>query len=351
MNQSGKTGMPAGPGRVVILGTGGTIAGLRDDPGRAWHYQAAQLSVDALVQAVPALQSHVLSAQQVAQVDSKDMGWAIWRELARALQTHLAEPDVSGVVITHGTDTLEETAYLLHRLHDGRKPVVLTGAMRPADAPDADGPANLLDAVRVVEEAARRGLGGVAAVMAGRVWAGRDVRKAHSREIDAFDGGGARPLAVLAADGGWRDAMPVWPVGGQGGWAVLQAVPPRVELVFSHADADGWLVDAALAHARALEPGRAGQSGQGMPDRPLRGLVVAGTGHGTVHQGLSEALVRAKAAGVKVWRTTRVARGGVLAREGDALAASGPLTPAQARIALILALLGVPPDTDATPLG
>lgn len=322
-------------GTVVILGTGGTIAGAGTDPSRAWAYQAAQLGVAQLVAAVPALAGVSLEARQVAQVDSKDMGWPVWRALGQALHETLARDEVDGVVITHGTDTLEETAWLLQQLHDGRKPIVLTAAMRPATAPDADGPGNLRDAVRVAQWAAARGLGGVAVVMHGRVWAAADVRKAHSHDIDAFDGGGAAPLAVLDESGvkeaaalqaSQASTQSTWPATAGLGWALLQApVPPRVELITSHADADGWLVDAALAHATHADA--------------LRGLVVAGTGHGTLHQGLEAALQRAQDAGVVVWRSSRVARGGVLAREGDRWPAAGALTPAQARLALCLSLL------------
>jgi L-asparaginase len=312
--------------RVVILGTGGTIAGTNDDPDRPWSYQAAQLSVAQLVQAVPELQGMPLEAVQVAQIDSKDMGWSVWQQLGQALAVQLARDDVAGVVITHGTDTLEETAYLLHRLHDGRKPVVLTAAMRPATAPDADGPRNVRDAVRVVQGAAERRLGGVVAVMAGQVWAGCDVRKAHSHQVDAFDGGGALPLLTLDETGQWLAAQSTWPASGGAGWGVLAGLPPRVEVVLSHADADGWLVQAALAFQRTGDP--------------LRGLVVAGTGHGTVHQGLQVALDKAKELGVAVWRSSRVARGGVQLREGPADAA-GALTAAQARVALVLYLMGV----------
>lgn len=310
---------------IVILGTGGTIAGTGDDPDRSWRYQAAQLSVQQLVAAVPDLAGLPIEVAQVAQVDSKDMGWSVWQALGQALQHHLARPDVAGVVITHGTDTLEETAYLLHRLVDGAKPVVLTAAMRPATAPDADGPGNLLDAVQVVQKAAQRALGGVVAVLHGRVWSGAHVRKAHSAQLDAFDGGGHMPLALLDAGGQWVDAAPAWPASGQMGWEVLQSSPPRVELIYSHADADGWLVDAALAHART----------QG----PLHGLVLAGTGHGTLHHGLLEAVRRAATQGVRVWRSSRVARGGVVSREGDEWPAGGELTPPQARVALMLVLL------------
>lgn len=315
--------------RVVILGTGGTIAGTGHDPSRAWAYRAAQLSVNELIKAVPALQGVPLEAVQVAQVDSKDMSWAVWRALGRDLHEHLQRDEVAGVVVTHGTDTLEETACLLQALHDGAKPVVLTAAMRPATDLDADGPGNLRDAVYVVQEAARRCVGGVAVVMQGRVWQACSVRKSHSHAIDAFDGGASPPMLTLAQNkpGGLDSDWPQeWPRCGRLGWGYLEAEPPRVEIVCSHADADGWVVQAMLASAET--------SG-----RPLRGLVVAGTGHGTVHEGLAQALREATRRGITVWRSTRVARGGVQVREGDEWPAVPHLTAAQARVALTLYLL------------
>lgn len=306
---------------VLILGTGGTIAGTASDPGLSWVYRAAQLSVEQLVSAVPELVGIALATQQVAQIDSKDMGWATWQALEQALEDAMADEAVAAIVITHGTDTLEETACLLHALHDGRKPIVLTAAMRPATAPDADGPANLALAVQVAQAAAQRGEGGVAVVLAGRTWSALDVRKAHSHAIDAFDGGGAEPLGEHTR----------WPQPQALGWRLLRhASPPRVEIVTSHADADGWLVDAALAHAQA--------SGT-----RLDGLVVACTGHGTLHEQLEAALRRAQNAGVTVWRSSRVARGGVHPREGDAWPAAGNGTPAQARVRLLLELLSARP--------
>lgn len=315
--------------KVVILGTGGTIAGTGSDPARSWHYVAAQRDVGELLAAVPELAAEALEWMQVAQIDSKDMRWAVWQALAAALDQALARTDVAGVVVTHGTDTLEETAWLLQALHDGRKPVVLTAAMCPATAPDADGPANLRDAVRVARAAAEDGLGGVVAVLGGRVWPGAAVRKVHTLAVDAFNGGEVAPLADLRENGmpcgaeGWSRPWP--PCDGMGWGRMSVAEPPRVEVVTSHADADGWVVDALCAH--------------GTPRSPLRGLIVAGTGHGTVHEALEAALRRAEAQGVAVWRSTRVAKGGVMAREGDRWPACGPLTPAQARVALVLALL------------
>ena len=303
---------------VLILGTGGTIAGTASDPGRSWAYQAAQLSVEQLVAAVPELAAVSLATQQVAQIDSKDMGWSTWQALGRAIEAALLDDAVSAIVVTHGTDTLEETACLLHALHDGSKPIVLTAAMRPATAPDADGPANLLQAVRVAQSAAHRHEGGVVAALAGSIWSARDVRKAHSHATDAFDGGGAEAL----------DESNPWPQPEARGWQGLLRNErlPKVEVITSHADADGWLVDAALGHARAVGV-------------RLDGLVVACTGHGTIHQGLEAALQRARDAGVTVWRGSRVARGGVQPRDGDALPAAGNWTPAQARVRLVLELL------------
>jgi len=203
---------------------------------------------------------------------------------------------------------------------------VLTAAMRPATAPDADGPRNLRDAVCVARDGAQRGWGGVVAVVQGQVWAARDVRKSHSHALDAFDGGGASPCAAAAAAGGLPDDAVAWPSGLGWGWQTVNAPhAPRVEILLSHADADGWLLDAAL---------RCGHAGT-----PLRGVVLAGTGHGTVHTGLEAALRRAADAGVVVWRTSRVARGGVLSRGDAGWPAAGHWTPAQARVVLQLSLL------------
>ncbi|MBT9527770.1 MAG: asparaginase, partial [Rhizobacter sp.] len=147
---------------IVVLGTGGTIAGTSAVAGDNIGYTAAQIGVSQLVQAIPALSSVPLECEQVAQIDSKDMGFAIWRTLALRAAHHLARPEVTGVVVTHGTDTLEETAYFLQRVLEPAKPLVMTAAMRPATSPQADGPQNLLDAVRV---AGHLGVQGVVAVL------------------------------------------------------------------------------------------------------------------------------------------------------------------------------------------
>ena len=304
--------------RVVILGTGGTIAGTAADAGDNVGYTAGQLGVEALVAAVPALGAAALECEQVAQLDSKDMTHAVWQRLAQRAAHHLARTDVAGVVVTHGTDTLEETAYFLQRVLAPAKPVVLTAAMRPATALQADGPQNLLDAVTVAREP---GAAGVVAVLAGTVHGAFELRKVHTHRLDAFGSGDAGPLGVVEA--GRLRRFRDWPRGTPIGRDVLcDGAWPRVEVVLSHAGARGDLVDALVAQG-------------------VDGIVAAGTGNGTLHHALEAALRRAAEQGVRVRRATRVACGAVLTADGDgpALPASGAASAVQARIELLLELL------------
>ncbi|MCW7541235.1 asparaginase [Aquabacterium sp. A7-Y] len=303
---------------IVILGTGGTIAGTAVEAGDTIGYRAAQLGVASLVRDVPGLAGQALETEQVAQLDSKDMDYGVWQALARRCAHHLARPEVGGLVITHGTDTLEETAYLLQRVLAPSKPVVLTAAMRPASALHPDGPQNLLDALRVANEPGARG---VLAVLGGTVHPGAEVRKSHTYRLDAFCSGDAGPLAYVEA--GQLRRLREWPQGEGLGLDLLEpeaADWPWVELVSSHAGADGRVVSALQALG-------------------VQGLVVLATGNGTVHERLEAALVRARAAGVKVWRSTRCAQGRVLAKPGDLLPDAGALTPFKARVEVLLQLL------------
>lgn len=313
--------MSSAPDLIVILGTGGTIAGASTDASDNVGYRAGQIGVSQLVVAVPALAARRLEAEQVAQVDSKDMDHAVWQALARRVAHHLGRPEVAGVVITHGTDTLEETAYFLHRVLAPAKPVVLTAAMRPATALMADGPQNLLDAVCV---AAEPGAAGVVAALAGQVHGAEDLRKQHPYRVDAFDSGEAGPLA-LVQEGRLR-RLRAWPRAEPRVTAALEVAAqdwPRVDIVSSHAGVRGDLV-AAL---RALG---------------ARGLVVEGTGNGTVHQALEGPLQQAREAGVPVLRASRCTGGAVVGSPPGALPSAGGLTPAKARIELMLQLLAPP---------
>ena len=315
---------------TVVLGTGGTIAGRAASSEDNTGYKAGQITAADLVAAIPALQALPLEFEQVAQLDSKDMDHATWLRLAQQAAAHLARPEVGALVITHGTDTLEETAYFLHRVLAPGKPVVMTAAMRPATSRQADGPQNLVDATAVAQT---DGAAGVMVVMAGRVHCAVDVFKAHAYQLDAFSSGERGPLALIE-EGQLRLLRP-WPVGHEG--VGLSALPPdtaawpRVDLLISHAGSDARLVQALL-------------------DAGAAGIVVAGCGNGNVHAALEVALRQAQARGVPVWRSTRCLMGSVVSSPIASANATRPplsataLSAVKARIELMLRLMTNAPD-------
>jgi L-asparaginase len=236
------------------------------------------------------------------------------------------------VVVTHGTDTLEETAYFLHRtLAASNKPVVLTAAMRPATAASADGPQNLLDAVAVARHPSACG---VLVVLQQQVLAGADLRKLHGYRLDAFSAGDAGPVALvqdaLVQDGQLRQlrAWPTQPLhAAAAGLAVGAPAPqhwPAVDVLLSHAGVTGRVLAAAVASG-------------------AQGIVLAGTGNGTVHSSLLAAALQAQARGVVVRRASRCWAGGVVGQVTAGplgqIASCGVLTPVQARIELMLDLM------------
>jgi L-asparaginase len=255
-------------------------------------------------------------SEQVAQVDSKDMRHDIWHLLAQRCAFWLADPEVAGVVVTHGTDTMEETAFFLHESLRGRgiadKPVVLTGAMRPASSLTPDGPQNMRDALVV---AADLRACGVMVVFAGSIHGAREVQKVDSYRLDAFDSGEAGLLGrVEEGEVAWVRLPIALPDAPRPIALQDQAVWPRVEIVTSHAGASGWMVDALLAPRTA---------------DALHGLVVAGTGNGSVHEALEAALVQAQMQGVVVWRSSRCGSGHTVGHGRHALARFGRLVAGQ----------------------
>jgi L-asparaginase len=303
--------------RIVVLGTGGTIAGSAGSPTDHVGYRAGQVPVVELLAGIPSLSGVRIETEQVAQIDSKDMDPSVWAELARRCTHWQAQDDVLGVVITHGTDTLEETAYLLSKLLRAERPVVLTCAMRPATALSADGPQNIADAVAVVRTAGARG---VTAACAGKLHAASDIRKVHPYRLDAFSSGDAGPIGFI--EDGRLSLARSWPPASNGAVRMTPAAGthwPWVEIVHSQAGSEGRVVEALV------------QAG-------VQGLVVAATGNGTVHVRLEEALVAATAAGVRVVRATRCSEGRLVDAGGGRLPAH-PLTPVKARIDLMLDLL------------
>lgn len=294
-------------GRILVLGTGGTIAGVADSPSQNTGYRAAALSVEQLVAAIPALADYELETRQVAQVDSKNMSFAIWTELYAAIVEGLRDGQLDGIVITHGTDTLEETAYFLARTLLAAKPVVLTAAMRPATALSADGPHNLLDAARLATDPAAAG---VRVCIHGQVFPGHAVRKRHPYAVNAF-ASSREETATL--EEGWYTTPAALP-------EPLTFEPDLpwawVETVWSGAGQDGRSVDALVAAG-------------------VQGLVVAATGNGTLADGLLEALRRAQTVGVEVVVVTRCAEGHIVGQPDHGLPCLGVTVP-QARVELLL---------------
>jgi len=287
--------------KIVVLATGGTIAGLASDASKPQNYTAGQVGVADLLQGVADDDVELLT-EQVAQIDSKDMSFKVWQSLLARVVHWLAQDEVQGVVITHGTDTLEETAYFLQTVLQPAKPVAMTCAMLPANASDSDGPGNLKDALAWVQQTTASG---VSVVCAGQVHAGQALQKSHSHLRNPFtsQAGVTHPLALRVPSVAQVLACTHW---------------PRVELVLNHAAADGRLVRALMAQ-----------------DAP-QGWVVAGTGNGTLHHDLEAALLDAQKQGAQVLRASRCAQGGVQSRDADVLPHAGGLTAVQARVALLM---------------
>jgi L-asparaginase len=317
------------------LGTGGTIAGTAARATDNLGYTPAQRGVGELLAAIPDLGQFPLEllSEQVAQIDSKDMDFSIWQRLLQRCAHWLERDDVQGLVLTHGTDTLEETAYFLQAVLAPRKPVVLTCAMRPATSIGADGPQNLLDALTV---AAYPGAQGVVVVCAATIHSAREVQKVHTWRLDAFSSGDAGALGHVVR--GTLNMSRNWPQdpASLSGDAIRTlanlASWPRVEIVMSHAGASGAMVNALVSPEVAQRLGAA----------PVRGLVVAATGNGSLHQELEAALLRAQACGVRVVRATRCCNGRVLPVADQVIPDSKGLSAVKARVALMLELVAQP---------
>ncbi|QXZ10901.1 asparaginase [Comamonas sp. Y33R10-2] len=290
--------------KIVILGTGGTIAGQAQSSTQGVGYVAGQLSVAGLLAAVPDLPQligggadvvlgEVLDAVQIAQIDSKDMDWPVWRSLLKAVKAGLDDAGTKALVITHGTDTLEETTWLLQLLLQPTKPVVLTCAMRPATSLQADGPQNLRDAVVVAAD----GGAGVWVVAAGEVHAAREVLKVHPYRLNALRSYEGGPCAYV------EEGRVRWLGRAAAQYSGLDVV--RLEQLLA-SDELPWV---EIVQSGALQSARAVQA---LVAAGVQGLVVAGTGNGSLHQAMKQALLEAKAQGVSVWLTTRCLEGQVV---------------------------------------
>lgn len=283
-----KTGTP----RVTILATGGTIAGQKQaDNASALSYKSATLSAKDLISAVPGLDElATLDAEQIASVGSQDMNDKIWFDLARKIKSLSDDKAADGVVITHGTDTLEETAFFLSCVLDRSLPVVLTGAMRPASALSADGPANLFEAVKVAADPRSRDKGAMVVLndtIHSPVW----VTKSDTTNVATFTSPYTGPLGYVdAADLRYNQSA----VSQQPFTLPLPAgdALPRVEIIYSHSNMDDKLINSAVSGGAA-------------------GIVLAGVGDGNTSAAALAALEKARADGVMVVRASRTYSGAV----------------------------------------
>jgi L-asparaginase len=310
--------------RVAFVATGGTIAGAG---GAGYGYTSGELGVNDLIGAVPELDKLAeLSAEQIANIGSQDMNDRVWLDLAHRVNELLADARTQGVVITHGTDTMEETAYFLSLVVKSDKPVVLVGAMRPATAIGADGPANIYNAVSTVVDPGARGRG-VLVVLNDKIHFARNVTKTKTTALDTFASPNRGPAGLVHSGSiTWfsrldrrhtvRSELSV------DGVAQL----PVVEILYAHSNMGTAMVEAAVKGG-------------------AEGIVVAGMGNGNMPRSALETLARAAELGrVVVVRSTRLESGLVLRNnevDDDALSfvASGELNPAKARPLLQLALL------------
>ncbi len=309
--------------RLLVLATGGTIAGAGADATQINHYDAGAFGVDALLKAVPAVQSLAqLQLEQIANVDSADLQFSHWCRLVERIRAAFAEdPELAGVVITHGTNTLEETAWLLQLLIDDPRPVVLVGAMRPATALSADGPLNLYQAIKVAVSPEARSHG-VLVVVDGQIHGAKAVTKIATQGVSAFASPDSGPL-------GWVDDAGVHLATAQQGLpkplAQIQLPNhwPRVAIVY------GCVEPSADWITALLEAG-------------VQGLVFTGTGAGQLSELERSALKAWDGPLPLMLRSNRCGSGPVYGDADQAqlgLLPASCLNPQKARVLLLLALM------------
>ena len=322
--QSNATANGALP-HVVVLATGGTIAGAAASDVQA-GYTSGQVGVDQLLAAVPQAKKLArLTGEQISHIGSQDMNDKVWIKLATRVNQLLAQPDVSGVVITHGTDTIEETAYFLNLVVKSTKPVVLTAAMRPSTALSADGPLNFYNAVAVA--ANKQAVGrGVLVVVNDWVHGASSLTKTSTTAVQTF----LSPVSGLIGTIAYGDVE--WYRGAVGKHTVASDFSvnantelPRVDIIFASTNMDGALIDAAVAAG-------------------AKGIIIAGVGNGNMTAPALDALARHAKNGIVTVRSSRVATGLVgrnveVDDDKKGFVASLGLNPQKSRVLLRLALL------------
>lgn len=309
--------------RIAILGTGGTIAGFIDSTIATTGYTAGAIDIDVLIKAVPQIRDLAdISWEQIANIDSSNMCDEIWLRLAKKIAKLFAE-GIDGVVITHGTDTMEETAYFLNLTIKSDKPVVLVGAMRPSTAISADGPKNLYNAVALVTNKEAKNKGVMVAIN-DKILSARGVVKTHSLNVDAFSSPDFGDLGYIV-DGKvffYNNVTKAHTKNAPFDVSKLTSLP-KVDILYSYSnDGSGVAAKALFEHG-------------------TKGIVVAGSGAGSIHKNQKDVLKELLKKGLKVVVSSRVVAGCVAVSDSDeklGFISAEDLNPQKARVLLILAL-------------
>ena len=310
--------------KVRVLATGGTIAGAQASA-TDYGYKSGAYDVNSLLKAVPNLDKlAVITGEQIASIGSQDMNDEIWLKLAKRVNAVLAEPGTDGILITHGTDTLEETSYFLSLVTKSDKPVVMVGSMRPATATSADGPGNIYNGVAVATNPGAKGKGTLV-VLNDTIHYARNVVKTDTTSVQTFESINRGP-AGLVNTGKIFWFEPMDKKLGKASEFSIDALDklPRVDVIYAHANMSADLIDAAVRNG-------------------AKGIVVAGVGDGNMTTPALDALAKAAKGGVVVVRSTRLPSGITLRNnevndDEKGFVASGELNPAKSRVLLQLAL-------------
>src|SRR6476620_4472671 len=310
--------------KVIILATGGTIAGAGASSDRA-GYEAGKIPIDQLIGAIPDVKKIAdISGEQISSIGSQDMTIDIWKKLAIRANEIFKNNEADAIVVTHGTDTQEETAYFLDLVVASQKPVVLTGSMRPATAISADGPKNLYDAITVAVSPKSVGKGVLVSFNEG-IFDAREVMKLSTTKTNAFGSPNTGPVGAVYDGKVEYYSTSMREVNVNTPFSVKADTKlPRVDIVYMYADAPPDLLNALI-------------------DKKVDGIVIAGVGNGNFNKAYMDAVKRAVASGIVVCRASRTPSGRVVLEdeindEEVGTIVSDDLTPQKARILLMLGM-------------
>ena len=305
--------------KIMMIGTGGTIAGTGNGSSALTEYRAGSIGVDDLMQAVPALEEYgPFESVQFSNIDSSEMSPYRWGHLAKLVNEVAKRDDIGGIVITHGTDTMEETAYFLQLTVNTCKPVVMTGSMRPATALSADGPVNLLRAMQVARSKNAWNQG-VLVVMNGYIDSAREVAKLHTTDVATFGNTQLGHMGCVQNGQAYFYYTPCRKHTSESEFILHNEVEfPTVGIVNLYGGMDTEILNMVASRSQ--------------------GLVIGGFGHGTLPQGVRDTL---KKIAIPKVRSSRIGNGIVSSNSSDVkegFIVSDSLSPVKARILLMLAL-------------